>query len=209
MLYVVTWWRNTASVFWYTSPVFWFRLWLEFWSQLAYSILTSLIRRHGTNYFIFGGNSLYINHNLFEKRCVLCSLVRLLLPARTNVNKKGGLDRYVYMMTSSNGSIFRVTGPFCGEFTGHRSAQSPVTRSFDVFFDLRLNKRLSKQSWGWWFETPSHPLWRHCNVLWNVRRIVIIKIQIAGAIQLIFWLLPWLLKSSVLNALAEHINKII
>ena len=33
-------------------------------------------------------------------------------------------------------------------------AQRPVTRSFDVFFDLRLNKRLSKQSWGWWFETP-------------------------------------------------------
>ena len=32
-------------------------------------------------------------------------------------------------------------------------AQRPVTRSFDVFFDLRLNKRLSKQSWGWWFET--------------------------------------------------------
>ena len=39
----------------------------------------------------------------------------------------------------------------------------PVTRSFDVFFDLRLNKRSSKQSWGWWFETPSHPLWRHRN----------------------------------------------
>ena len=34
---------------------------------------------------------------------------------------------------------------------------------FDVFFDLRLNKRLSKQSWGWWFETISRPLWRHCN----------------------------------------------
>ena len=33
----------------------------------------------------------------------------------------------------------------------------------DVFFDLSLNKRLSKQSWGWWFETPSCPLWRHCN----------------------------------------------
>ena len=31
------------------------------------------------------------------------------------------------------------------------------------FFDLRLNKRLSKQSWGWWFETPSRSLWRHCN----------------------------------------------
>ena len=31
------------------------------------------------------------------------------------------------------------------------------------FFDLRQNKQLSKQSWGWWFETPSCPLWRHCN----------------------------------------------
>ena len=40
---------------------------------------------------------------------------------------------------------------------------SPVTRSFDVFFDLHLNKRLSKQSWGWWFETHSRSLWRHCN----------------------------------------------
>ena len=49
----------------------------------------------------------------------------------------------------------------------HRSrwipTQRPVTRSFDVFFDLRLNKRLSKQPWGWWFETPSWSLWRHCN----------------------------------------------
>ena len=42
-------------------------------------------------------------------------------------------------------------------------AQKPVTRSFDVFFDLCLNKRLLKQTWGWWFETLSRPLWRHCN----------------------------------------------
>ena len=69
------------------------------------------------------------------------------------------------MMTSSNGNIFRVTGHLCGEFTGPRwiPAQRPVTRSFDVFFDLRLNKRLSKRSWGWWFDTQSCPLWRHCN----------------------------------------------
>ena len=69
------------------------------------------------------------------------------------------------MMTSSNGNIFRVTGPLCGEFTGPGEfpAQRPVTRSFDVFFDLRLNKRLSKQPWGWWFETPSWSLWRQCN----------------------------------------------
>ena len=69
-------------------------------------------------------------------------------------------------MTSSNGNIFRVTGHWCGIYTGPGEfpAQRPVTRSFDVFFDLRLNKRLSKQSWGWWFETKSRPLWRQCNV---------------------------------------------
>ena len=39
----------------------------------------------------------------------------------------------------------------------------PVTRSFDVFFDMRLNTRLSKQSRRRWFETPSRSLWRHCN----------------------------------------------
>ena len=70
-----------------------------------------------------------------------------------------------YMMTSSNGNIFRVTGPLCGEFTGPGEflAQRPVTRSFDVFFDLWPNKRLSNQPWGWWFETLSWSLWRHCN----------------------------------------------
>ena len=69
----------------------------------------------------------------------------------------------VPMMTSSNGNIFRVTGPLCGEFTGPGEfpTQRPVTRSFDVFFDLLLNKRLSKQPWGWWFETLSWSLWRH------------------------------------------------
>ena len=43
-------------------------------------------------------------------------------------------------------------------------AQGPVTPSFDVFLDLRLNKRLIKQWWSWRFETPSRPLWFHCNV---------------------------------------------
>ena len=48
--------------------------------------------------------------------------------------------------------------PVSGEFP----AQRPMTRSFDAFFDLRPNKRLSKQWWGWWVETPSSPFWRHC-----------------------------------------------
>ena len=70
------------------------------------------------------------------------------------------------MMTSSNGNIFRVTGHLCGEF----HAQRPVTRSFDVFFDLRRIKGLNKQSWDWWFETLSRPLWRHNNAV-----LIIIK----------------------------------
>ena len=47
--------------------------------------------------------------------------------------------------------------------TGEFPAQRAVTRSFDVFFDLHLNNRLNKQSWGWWFATPWCSLWRHCN----------------------------------------------
>ena len=56
-------------------------------------------------------------------------------------------------------AICAGNSPVPGEFP----TQRPVTRSFDLFFDLRLNKRLSKQSWGWWFETLTWSLWRHCN----------------------------------------------
>ena len=45
-------------------------------------------------------------------------------------------------------TLFRVTGLLCGEFTGPGEfpTQKPVTRTFDVFFDLRHNKPLSKQT---------------------------------------------------------------
>ena len=49
--------------------------------------------------------------------------------------------------------------------TGEFPSQMPVTESFDVFFDLRLNKMLSKQSRRRWFETLLRWLWRQCNVL--------------------------------------------
>ena len=58
-----------------------------------------------------------------------------------------------------NWPFVRGIHPVPGEYP----AQRPVTRSFGVFFDLRLNKRLSKQSRGWWFETLPCPLWRHGN----------------------------------------------
>ena len=75
------------------------------------------------------------------------------------------LISWILRKTSSNGNIFRVTGILRGEFTGHRwiPRTRPVTRSFDVFFDLRLNKRLSKQSRDRWSETPPRSLWRQSN----------------------------------------------
>ena len=74
--------------------------------------------------------------------------------------------------------------PVPGEFP----AQRPMKRSFDVFFDLRLNKRLSKQSWGWWIEALSRPLWRHCSetVLQCQSYWVLLKVQVAVDINPLF-----------------------
>ena len=58
-------------------------------------------------------------------------------------------------------AICTRNSPVPGEFP----AQMPVTQSFDVFFHLRLNKQLSKQSLGWWSETLSRPLWHHRNAI--------------------------------------------
>ena len=87
---------------------------------------------------------------------------------------RGALISYIYIPCFHDDVIkwkhvprhWLLCGEFtgdCGEFTGDR----PVTRSFDVFFDLRLNKRLCKQSRRRWFETPSYSLWSHCNVVPN------------------------------------------
>ena len=61
-------------------------------------------------------------------------------------------------------AICAGNSPVPGEFPSQR----PVTRSFNVFFDMCLNKQLNKQSRGWWFETLSPSLWRHCNAMTTV-----------------------------------------
>ena len=56
-------------------------------------------------------------------------------------------------------ALYAENPPMTGGFT------RPVTLSFDAFFDLRMIKRLSKQSRHRWFETPSRSLCRYCNDL--------------------------------------------
>ena len=67
-------------------------------------------------------------------------------------------------------AICAGNSPVSGEFP----AQRPVTQSFDVFFDVRLIKRLSKHSRGWWFETLSHPLWRHRNGIFVIDEYMVL-----------------------------------
>ena len=77
-------------------------------------------------------------------------------PSCTSVE---GMTWWRHQMESFSALLAICAGnsPVPGEFP----TQRPVTRSFDVFFDLHPNKRLNKHWWGWWFETPSCPLWRH------------------------------------------------
>ena len=81
-------------------------------------------------------------------------------PAREGPASADSWWRHQIATFSALLAICAGNSPVTGEFP----AQRPVKRSFDVFFDLRLSKRLSKQPWCWWFETSSRPLWRHCNV---------------------------------------------
>ena len=79
----------------------------------------------------------------------------------------GTKGRQHSIMISSNGNIPHYC-PFCAgnsAVTGEFSAQIPMTWSFDVFVDLRLNQQLSKQWRHRWFATLSRSLWRHCNAM--------------------------------------------
>ena len=85
-------------------------------------------------------------------------------------------------------AICAGNSPVTGEFP----TQRPVTQSFDVFFDLCQNEWLSKQWGGWGFETPSRPLWCHCNVnkrnssAWHTDTSAIIECNEIGQIIYIY-----------------------
>ena len=69
-----------------------------------------------------------------------------------------------------HGDLYEWKSPVTGEFPSQR----PVTRNLDVFFHLRLNKRLTQQLRRQWFETPPWSLWRHCNgaIMMGMRNFV-------------------------------------
>ena len=89
-------------------------------------------------------------------------------------------------------AICAGNSPVSGEFP----AQRLVTRSFDVFFDLCLNKRLSKQSWGWWFEKLWRPLWRHHYEKQNVSQVWPVHYQPVSRTVVVIILLEILLVES-------------
>ena len=108
------------------------------------------------------------------------------------------------MMTPSNGNIFRVTGPLCGEFP----SQNPLTGSFDVFFDLRLHKRSSEQSKRRWFETPWRPLWRHFTAcvyrfISNIMGLFLRQISVYASSDCINLDTPWFKANSLSYKEAE------
>ena len=70
---------------------------------------------------------------------------------------------FFFMIPSCNGNYFRVTGPLWEETTGHRwivSHKEAVTRGFNVYLIVSLNKLLNKQSVNWDAVTP---MWPQCN----------------------------------------------
>ena len=98
----------------------------------------------------------------------------------------------ISMMTWSNGNIFHVTGPLWGEpqVTDGFPSQRPLTRNSYVFFDVRLNKWLRKQSRRLWFEMLSCSLWLHCNGMSSYSyygNVHVLYADLCTAIALHFW----------------------
>ena len=105
---------------------------------------------------------------MYLELCVIKYTFVILVPPQTHhewVGIKHGEQRQNLTWWRHQMETFSALLAICAgnsPVTGEFPAQRPVTRGFDVFFDLRLNQRLSKQSWGWWFETLPRSLWRHC-----------------------------------------------
>ena len=92
-----------------------------------------------------------------------------------------------HQMEAFSGSLALCVGNSL--VTGEFPSQRPVTWSFDVFFDLCLNKCLSKQSWGCWFETPPRSLWHHC----NAEQLQACSLRMK--MILMIWMMSWIIRN--------------
>ena len=111
------------------------------------------MRRHRTHSDITVMNLMYMllhHRNMYCSRRLLCEPYIYIYMPKPLYQPFSWYFSHI-MMTSSNGNIFRITGPLCREFTGHRWI--PRTKASDGelwclrVLDLRLNKPLSKHSW--------------------------------------------------------------
>ena len=120
-----------------------------------YNVATPLCLSHYSNYFIL----LIIIYSRFVRGIHLLLSCHDVIMKKILETQRGTWWRHQMGTFSALLALCAGNSPVPGEFP----AQRPVTRSFDVFFDLRQNKLLSKQPLRWWFETPPGTLWLHCN----------------------------------------------
>ena len=112
--------------------------------KITYRYAWSLTQKRQALYMVWNDWQFYITHYLHRANDFMRKYI---------IPKSFGIPWWRHQMEAFSALLALCAGnsPVTGEFPSQR----PVTRSFDVFFDLRLNKQLSKQSRGWWFETPS------------------------------------------------------
>ena len=112
-------------------------------------------------------------YNTYHQLCILHALLKVTSVAFNNQTPAPEtliwLHReidYTYIWWRHQIKTFSALLALCAgnsPATGEFPSQRPVTRRFAIFFDLRLNARLSKQSRRPWFETLSRSLWGRCN----------------------------------------------
>ena len=104
-----------------------------------------------------------IPYSRLTKQCIPCRYIQMWYLKGSFMSWE---DYCYFALWRHQMEIFSALLALCvgnSSVTGEFSSQRPVTRSFHVSFDMRLNKRLSKHSRRRWFETPLRPLCRHCN----------------------------------------------
>ena len=142
--------------------------------------------------------ALLANNSLFESKTIVTPMCHRLSchpppNCTTQLSSPVWCCHHVYSWWHHQMETFSMLQALCEGnplVTGGFPSQGPGTQSFDVFFDLHLNKRLSIQSRRWWFEMPLHSLWHHCNVMQNNTGHHIIKMLIYTNLSVIDSLSP-------------------